>query len=99
MGTPMVCEKCGGDKRYTGRRRGCVCIKPPAELFVVVFPCGAYVCARTRDGATQEGNRIANDKTCCDRGHDAYEVHIYQPYPMGRSCTAFRRSSVNLRLA
>jgi len=90
MGTPEPCEKCHGDKRYTGRKRGCVCIKPPPELFLLIFPCGAYRCVRTREGAVSVGQRMANDRVCCERGHDSFEVHIYQPYPPGRSCTAFR---------
>lgn len=65
-------------------------IVPPSEVFLVVFPCGAYRCCRTRDGAEREGNLLANDRACCERGHDSFEVHVYQPHPKGRSCTAFR---------
>jgi len=65
-------------------------ITPPREVFLLVFPCGAYRCCRTRDGATSTGNAMALDRTCCERGHDSYEVHIYRPFPEGRSCTAFR---------
>ena len=74
-------------------------IEAPKDLFVVIFPCGAYRCCRTRDGATSTGNEIAKDGTCCNRGHDSYEVHTYRPYPEGRSCTAFRsRVRGDLRL-
>lgn len=73
--------------------------KPPPELYVVIFPCGAYRCCRTRDGAVQEGRRIADGRTCCERGHGSFEVHTYRSYPAGRSCTAcYSPGAARLRL-
>lgn len=53
---------------------------PPVELFLLLFPCGAYRCCRTRDGAKEEGQRMAEGRTCCERGHSSWEVHVYAPY-------------------
>jgi hypothetical protein len=60
------------------------------ELFVVVFPCGAWEARRGRDAARVVADRIAKEGTCCGKGHASFEIHRYAPSPAGASCVAFK---------
>jgi hypothetical protein len=70
-------------------------MKLPPELFVVVFPCGAWEARRGRDAAMVVAGRIAKEGTCCGKGHVSFEIQRYAPSGTWESCP---RSKPNLRL-
>ena len=51
--------------------------RAPPELFVVVFPCGAFRTCRTQDAAEHEGLVITSELSCCRQGHRSFEIWRY----------------------
>jgi hypothetical protein len=47
------------------------------EIFVTVFPCGAFRAVRTEQAAISTGAAMAAERVCCGKGHDTFQVFVY----------------------
>lgn len=62
------------------------------SLYVITFPCGAYKVYRDEDTALCQGRLLAEQRSCCARGHGAFRLELWSPEAVLRSFTDSKQS-------